>query len=399
MIGIVFWVSVLVIMYTYIGYPILIYLLARMRKPVCYPPDHTPDVCLLVVAYNEEDCIAEKLENSLQLDYPGEHLQLMVAAHGSDDRTVEIVESYADRGVQLSYHPERRGKLAAITQAMKEIDADIVVFSDANNYYRPNTLSELVTPFADPEIGAVSGAKIILKKGEDSLGASEGLYWKYESFIKKQETRFGSCVGSSGEIFAIRHALFEPPQRNMVNDDFYMMMQTLRKRYRVVYAPEAKSYENISPTQHDEIIRRKRISAGRYQTLWNARSSLPINRPVVLWQVFSHKILRLMLPYAMLLALAANTLALLARCSGAQYDLLNLGSPYNRIFFSLQLVFYLSAIVGSILDGKSAVGKLLYIPTYLVSSSFAVFLGLFHFLGHRDPALWEKVPRNHGEDD
>ncbi|MBN1266395.1 MAG: glycosyltransferase family 2 protein [Anaerolineales bacterium] len=394
MIGIVFWLSLIMIFYTYIGYPVLIFLLARLKKPDLYPSDFSPDVCLLIVAYNEESCIAEKLDNTLELEYPAGHIKLMVAAHGSDDRTVEIVESYADRGVKLSYRPEREGKLAAISHAMKGISADIVVFSDANNFYDSETLRQLLLPFSDVHVGAATGAKVILAEDESSLGSSEGLYWKYESFIKKQETRFSSCVGSSGEIFAIRRELFEPPQKNMVNDDFYMLMQTLRKGYRVVYVPAARSYERISSSQQDEIIRRKRISAGRYQSLWFARKNLPINKPVILWQVFSHKILRLALPFVLLTAFAVNFLALLPGFSRFQPELVYLGAPYNWLFFLLQLIFYLSAFIGFFLPGKSKAAKLFYLPTFLVSSNYAVLLGLFHFLGHKDPAVWEKVNRH-----
>ena len=181
------------ILYTYAGYPLLLALLARTRrKPAPYPAAQ-PLVTLLIAAYKEEAVIARKLDNSLELDYPRERLQILVAADGSDDRSAEIVQGYADHGVELNYTPERGGKMAAINRAMPNARGEIVVFSDANNMYDPRAIRELIAPFADPKVGAVTGAKTIVQD-EGGLSESEGLYWKYESFIKKQETRLNAIL-------------------------------------------------------------------------------------------------------------------------------------------------------------------------------------------------------------
>ncbi|MBA3533968.1 MAG: glycosyltransferase family 2 protein, partial [Ardenticatenales bacterium] len=305
-----FWASVGSIVYTYVGYPLLLTLLARTRpQPRPYAPIR-PTVTLLITAYNEEAVIAEKLENSLALDYPRERLQILVAADGSDDQTPEIVRGYAARGVELSFSPPRRGKMAAINRAMPLARGEIVVFSDANNLYDPTTLQALVKPFFDPEIGATSGAKVILR-GDGALGESEGLYWKYESFVKKQETRLDSCAGVAGEIFALRRRLFESPPEAIINDDFYMAMRLIGRGYRVVYVPEARSAERVSLSAEDERARRARIIAGRYQAIALAPSYLPLQRPLVVWQIVSHKFLRPLVPFAMLGALVANSQALL----------------------------------------------------------------------------------------
>ena len=219
-----FWISVFFIIYVYLGYPLLLTLFARVSKRSAEYPAYKPDVTLLIAAYNEQGFIARKLENSLAFDYPVENLQILVVADGSDDRTVEIVQAFSLRGVELTYQPERRGKMAAINRALPEVRNEIIVFSDANNLYDNNTLSELIKPFSDPNVGVVSGSKNILID-KDALTHADSLYWRYESFIKEQETHLSSCTGVSGEILAVRRSLFRPPPDNIINDDFFIAMK------------------------------------------------------------------------------------------------------------------------------------------------------------------------------
>src|SRR4051795_7925861 len=197
------WLSIGSIVYTYVGYPALLTVLLRLRgkrPPVApLPEGDLPSVTLLIAAYNEQDVIEQKLRDSLALDYPADRLRVVVAADGSSDRTCEIVASFADRGVTLSYAPERRGKVAAINHAMAEVQTDVVVFSDANNVYDPAALRSLVAPFSDPEVGGVVGAKRVAR-GDGALGDSEGLYWRYEAYILSTESQLGSCNGAVGEI-------------------------------------------------------------------------------------------------------------------------------------------------------------------------------------------------------
>jgi len=385
-----FWLSIFIIVYTYAGYPALLYLLGKAcRKPKEYE-DYEPSITLLIAAYNEEDFIRRKLDNSLNLDYPSEKLQILVVADGSTDKTAEIVQTYENRHVELCFQPQRQGKLAAIDRAMAFARGDIVLFSDANNIYEPGTLKSLVVPFSDPTVGGVSGAKHIIKD-ENTLGESEGLYWKYESFIKKQETRLGSCSGVSGEIFAIRRALYEPAPRHIINDDFYLAMRLLRRGYRIVYVPQARSFERTSYSKKDEIIRRKRINAGRYQALRYFRQIFPLKYPRLMWQVISHKVFRLLLPFAMIVAFLTNGLALVPGLSKGEPSILRLTFPFNWIIFSIQSLFYLLSVIGNISAGKQ--GKLVYLPTFLVNSNIASFQGFLQFIKGNETALWEKVKR------
>ena len=191
LIALLFWVSLGGILYTYFGYPVLIFLLAKtIQKPETYQTDK-PSVTLLIAAYNEETVIEDKIKNSLAIEYPKDLLQILVVTDGSRDRTPEIAKRYINYGIEILHEPERRGKMAAINRALPNARGEIVIFSDANNYYQADTILKLIQPFGNPRVGGVTGAKVI-GQGDGSLGASEGLYWKYESFIKKQESRAGS---------------------------------------------------------------------------------------------------------------------------------------------------------------------------------------------------------------
>jgi poly-beta-1,6-N-acetyl-D-glucosamine synthase len=392
MIALLFWLSILFVFYVYLGYPLILALLARLRPRQLEHAPYLPKVTLLIAAYNEQDVIASKLENALTLNYPKENLQIIVAADGSDDRTAEIVKQFEPQGVELSYQPERRGKMAAINQAMSKVRHEIIVFSDANNLYGKETLRELIKPFSRSNIGAVSGSKQILN-GPDALSKTDGLYWRYESYIKEQETRLGSCAGVSGEILAIRSSLYQTPPDQVINDDFFIALGILRQGYRLVYAPKARSFEHSSLTEKDEATRRSRIVAGRYQVMLRSLHLLPWRNPLVVWEILSHKFMRPFVPFAMIMAFILNLFALTSSKGGSHPGILYLGWPYNLIMFSLQIVFYLSAWLGNRLKGRGPIGKILYVPTFLVNSNFSALRGLFSFLTGRQTPLWQRARR------
>ena len=392
MAGILFWFCVFLLFYTYAGYPLALAVLGRLFYRQVMVASITPDVALVVAAYNEEAVIAEKIKNCLNLNYPSEHLQIIVAADGSNDRTAEIVRSFSSQGVKLSYSPERLGKMAAVNRALLTVDQEIVIFSDANNMYKENTLRDLVKPFADVQVGGVTGSKQIYKKGDD-LGKSDGLYWRYESFIKKQESRLGSCVGAVGEIFAIRRNLFIPPDEKIINDDFWIAMQIVRQGYRVIYVPEARSFEHASSSERDEIIRRTRIVAGRYQAIVSSFSFLPQFRPLYIWQMISHKYLRPLVPLLMIIALLTNLIALATSPGLSASSLLNLTGIYGWIFIIIQFLFYFTAWLGSWLKKRGISIKFFYLPTFLFNSNWAALLGFIRFVTGKQTVVWQRVPR------
>jgi len=391
MFGILFWLFVFGIFYVYAGYPLLLALVARVFTRPIATGSEMPTLTLLIAAHNEEAVIAEKIHNSLSLKYPAGKLQIVVAADGSDDRTAEIVSSFAAHGVELSFEPTRRGKMSAINRAMQAARNEIVLFSDANNLYEADALQELMRFFSDPQVGAVSGAKHVLG-GDGSLGDTEGLYWKYESFIKKQETRLGSCTGVAGEIFAIRRDLFTMPPEKVINDDFYMALHIIRRGYRVVYAPQAVSTERVSQSAQAEIVRRTRIVAGRYQAMGMSLNLLPFRQPLVVWQVVSHKFMRPLVPLFMLGAFLANAFALIFS-SHAEASLLYLSGVYGQVIFGLQVLFYILAWIGGRVKSHGLMARLFYIPTFLVNSNFAALLGFWRYATGRQTVVWKRVAR------
>lgn len=394
MLGILFWLCVLLIIYTYAGYPFLIWLFSRaMPRPIA-DSTATPYVTLLIAAFNEEKVIARKIENSLQLIYPRDRLQILVMDDGSEDRTQEIIKGYADRGVELAYNPPRRGKMAAINRAIQQARGEIVLFSDASNSYAADVVNEISAPFSNPRVGAVVGARAI-EAGEGGLGESEGLYWKYESFIQKNESLLGCCTGIVGEILAIRRNLFTPPPDGIINDDFFMAMQVAKQGYRVAYAPNARSFESISLQARDGIERRKRIVAGRYQAIFHANRILPWNRPLVVWQIISHKFMRPLVPLFMIGALMINLLALVIPSQTNVFQLLFMSPPYNWIVFSMQAAFYLLAVGGRVLENRN-IGwlRIFYVPTFLLNSNWAALEGLYRFVTGKQTTHWAKTARH-----
>ncbi len=397
--GWLFWSCVAAVVYAYAGYPLAVWLLARLRPRPAWERPASPDgpwpmVTLIIAAWNEEAVLARKLDNTLVLDYPADRLCVVVAADGSDDGTVAVAGAYADRGVTVSFHPERAGKTMALNRAVEGAgsDTDVLVFSDANNMYEPDALARLMEPLADPRVGAVTGAKMVAGGG-DGLEASEGLYWRYESFIKRQETRLGSTVAATGEILAVRRELFEPFEPGTVNDDFDCIMRVAASGHRVAYQPRARSVERASATAAGETARRARIVAGRYQAMARSWRWLSPARPLLAWQVVSHKFLRPLVPFCMLGALGAG-LAAVVWPPAAKAGIWRLAPPWNGVMLAAQALFYGLALAGDRLGKQGRLGRLLYLPAFLVRSNWAALVGLVRHL-RGGAALWERVERRH----
>lgn len=378
----VFWSLGAAVAYTYAGYPAILALLGRRRpEPPAPEPERLPSVTLIIAAYNEEQVILEKLGNAIGLDYPRDLLEIIVAADGSSDRTAALVRDHAPPGVRLLHRPQRRGKVPAINRAAAAASGEILVFSDANNSYAPDAIRELVRPFADPSVGGVIGAKHVVR-GEDDLGDGEGLYWRYESFIQRMETRLGSCTAAVGEIMAVRRTAFEPAPEGIICEDFYQVMRLLRRGHRVVYQPSARSIERVSATPGDEMKRRTNIIAGRFQAMSMARQLLPVNSPRLVWQVLSHKFMRPLVPIAMI-GMALSNLVLAVG-----------GSRRWLAMLVAQAAFYLTAWLGTRTALPGPGGRIATLAAFLVRSNVAALMGLRRFALNRDGMhLWERVQR------
>jgi cellulose synthase/poly-beta-1,6-N-acetylglucosamine synthase-like glycosyltransferase len=372
--------------YVLIGYPVAVIGLSRIfGRDRGRPGDDVelPSVTVVVAAFNEEAVIADRIENLLSSDYPQDRLSVIVAADGSDDDTARIARSFGHPSVSVLAEGPRRGKPAAINRAMREVASDIVVFSDANNRYEADGLTRLVSAFSDPRVGAVTGAKRVMAS-ESQTGAGEGLYWRYESSIKTAESRLGSCVGVNGEMLAVRAGLIDPLPEDTINDDAHMALQVLRSGFDVVYQPDAISWEPATVTVGDDRLRRERIVAGRIQALGRAPSMVPWTRPIVAWQIVSHKLLRPFVPFLAGVALVSTLGALRAAVRNRR------GLALPTLALLGQTGIYVAAWVGRHSERPGRVAKT---AAYLVDSNRASVGGTIGYLRGRQSVLWAKASR------
>jgi cellulose synthase/poly-beta-1,6-N-acetylglucosamine synthase-like glycosyltransferase len=335
-------------------------------------------VSVIVSAYNEAAHIEEKLENCLALDYPPELLELIVVADGSDDGTEQVAGRTP--GATVLHDEARRGKAAAMARGAAAASGEILVFSDANNLYTAETLTALVKPFADPRVGVVTGRKTIDDRSGRALDRSESLYWRYESRLKAWESQLGSVAGVVGEALAVRRTAFRPPDEGTVNDDFVIAMTAAIDGWRVQYAPDAVSMERASLTLEEESLRRARIVAGRWQALARLLPELMRRRPLLAWQVVSHKGLRPLVPYA-LAAAAVSSVSCAPRARWA------------RIAVALQAAFYAAALAGWHDERRGRRRRLFYLPYYFCRVNAAAVIGLLRFLCGRERGVWDRVRR------
>jgi poly-beta-1,6-N-acetyl-D-glucosamine synthase len=385
---ITFWLCFLLLFYTHLGYPLFLWLALKLKKNVDHQstPPHNPDqwpaVTVVIPAYNEQEIIRQKIENTLALEYPADKLHLFVIADGSQDRTVEIVREFKE--VKLLYQPKREGKAAALSRAMSYVHTPLVVFCDANSLLNAKALKYLMPHFEQNHIGIVSGEKRLLRDHrEAATQAGEGLYWHYESGIKRMESQFNLLLGAAGELYAMRSSLFKPIPPNIINEDFYLSMQVARGGYKIFYEPRAKSYEQASETLSDEIKRKVRISAGGLQALQYFSFMLnPFRYGWLSFQFISHKFLRWTLaPLALPVMLIAHSW--LAWQSSAFYEALYYG----------HLLFYSLGLMGLIFSRYSLKFKYFFVPFYFLMMHFCVFAGGWELFRKRHLVLWSKAQR------
>ena len=367
----VFWISIAVPVYAYFGYPLVLMLLrAIIHRDVKKGPVE-PSVSLLIPAYNEGDVIERKIQNSLALDYPADRLEIVVASDGSKDDTAEAARRLEDgTRVRVLAYPQNRGKIPTLNASVPELRGEIVVFSDAAAMLFPDSVRKLVSNFADPEVGAVSGLYKVVKADEVDIGKSEDFYWKYETFLKVQESRLASTLGGHGHLHAIRKDLYPFPPPGTINDDYVIPVSVLGKGYRAVYEPSAVVYEEAH--EMTGFGRRIRIMAGNIQQLREIGSLLWPLRAMPLFFFLSHKVSRLLVPFAMVAALVAN--------------LFLLDQPVYLTLFFLQAIFYLLAISGTIWQLKP---KTLLLPFYFCMINVATFFGFYHALTSRRRMAWK----------
>lgn len=386
---VLFWICLFLVFYTYIGYGILLWLLVcvkrifkgKPQKKQLPPDDELPEVTLMICAYNEQDIVDIKMENTRQLSYP--KLHVVWVTDGSNDSTNDLLARYQE--VEVIYSPERRGKTAALNHGLSLVKDELIVMTDANTMLNPEAIHEIVRCFMDPQIACVSGEKRVMARHEgQSAAEGEGLYWKYESTLKRLDSEFYSVMGAPGELCAIRRSLYEPMPENALLDDFVISLRMVDRGYKIAYTSDAYAMEYGSADLTEESKRKRRIAAGGLQSIWWLRKMMnPFRQPVVAFQFVSHRVLRWSItPIALLLLIPLNVVLVLLKG----------GNIYTWIWI-LQLLFYLAAFLGWFLEKNGKKNMFLYVPYYFLFMNLNVFQGFSYLRSHRSSGAWEKAKR------
>lgn len=388
---VLFWICIFLVFYTYLGYGVLLWLLVKIKRIVRGRPtlpdppadDALPDVTFLVCAFNEQDVVDQKIENTRLLDYPREKLHLMWVTDGSTDDTNQRLAQYPD--VQVVFTPERRGKTAALNHGLSLVTTPITVMTDANTMVNAEAIRHIVRCFQDPKVACVAGEKRVIARHESQTAAQgEGLYWRYESTLKKLDSELYSAMGAAGELNAIRTALYQPMPENALLDDYVMSMRMVDAGYRIAYTPDAYAMEYGSADLAEESKRKRRIAAGGLQSTWWLLGMLnPFRRFVVAFQLLSHRVLRwTVTPCALMALIPLNVLLVF----------MNAGTVYT-VCWLLQLLFYVAAFLGWWLSQHGRKNKLLYVAYYFLFMNFNVFRGMHYLRTHQGGGAWEKARR------
>jgi cellulose synthase/poly-beta-1,6-N-acetylglucosamine synthase-like glycosyltransferase len=380
----VFWICFFIVFYTYVGYPLLLQILVFLKNIISperpYNNIYIP-VTLVVAAYNEEQVIKAKIENCLLLNYPADLIKFVFITDGSDDNTTAILKEYP--GIIHLHQNERRGKLAAMNRAVQHVDTDIVIFSDANTMLNRDSIAKMVIHYSDAKVGGVSGEKRIMSDNDDAIAKGEGLYWRYESWIKRLDSRLYTIVGAAGELFSVRKNLYTTLPENIIIEDFVQSLLICARGYVVRYEPGAFSLEKASASLDDERERKIRIAAGGFQAMAYLKKLLNVARfPVLSFQYISHRVLRWTLcPIALVLMLVSSTL--LATAGWHLFLYISIGYA----------IFCLAAAAGWLLVRKNIEARVFYIPFYFVFMNLCVFAGFGRILSRRQAAIWKKAER------
>ena len=372
----VFWSSLAVILYSYVGYPFLLFLVKRLVKRDRHAStvEYCPSVCLLVSAFNEEKIIRKKIENSVGLDYPKARLTILVASDGSNDRTVPIVEDYEDLGVKLFHRTARSGKSAVLNEVMKTVRDDIVVFTDANAMFAEDALKRLVARFQNPEIGCVVGKLRYVERHTTSVARGEGLYWRYEGCLSRLESSLQSVLVANGSIFAIRRELY-PQLYAEVANDFQIPIEIGARGYGVIYEPEAQAFEQSTIFWQEEFQRKVRIIMRGLAGYGKLSKKITGFRR---WQFFSHKLLRWAIGPILLVTFVSNVV-------------LMRNSVFYLIAFLGQVFIYLAALNGWRVRQTRKPHPIFYLPFYFTMVNLAAVVATVKFISGERQRVWDKA--------
>lgn len=339
----------------------------------------TPFVSLIIAAYNEEKVIEKKIYNSLKLDYPSESIEIIVVSDGSNDKTPIIVEKFRDSKIFSLFEPQRKGKTAALNRAVGHANGDIIIFSDANSMYESNAIKMLVSNFYDTTVGGVCGRKSIIKNLQRESSRGDSFFWNFESFIKTIQSYVGSISTGDGEIFAIRKNLYSLIPEIVINDDTAITFNIVEKGYRVVYEPEAISWEEASTNIEDDFNVKARMVFGGYQTLCIYSRMLFPPKSYFAFQFISHKMLRWLMPFLLIGLFISNYF---------------ISYGFYIFFWLLQIGFYSIALTGYVMRKNNHEIGYLYFPFYYCTMNIAALLGFIYFLRKESiTSIWKKADR------
>jgi poly-beta-1,6-N-acetyl-D-glucosamine synthase len=397
-----FFISCFVILYNYAGYAVLAWVINAVKKRIRPRPrintDFFPSISFVVAAFNEEDCIGAKLINSVEQDYPKDKIEHIFITDGSTDGTAAIIKRFPS--IRHLHEDERRGKSAALNRAVLMATNEILIFSDANTFLNKEAIKNIARHYSQPKVGGVAGEKKVISAAagatptvhQDEVGSGEGLYWKYESFLKRVDSEFYSVVGAAGELFSLRRELYEPLPHFVILDDFVISLRTAAKGYRIIYEPDAYAMELPSFSLGDEHKRKVRIAAGGFQAIGLLYPLLFFwKQPALSFLYISHRVLRWTLsPLCFILAFVSNAVLFFESAFAAD------SAPGFGLFttlFAAQCLFYLLALAGKFAGPRIRQSKMVRLPYYFVFMNVSVIQGFFRFLKGRQAATWEKVRR------
>ena len=384
-----FWISLSVLFFCYIGYGLVLFLFNNIRKVLDSGKEGKQQtewlpVTLIIPAYNEIRVLEQKIRNTLAIDYPANKLRVIIVTDGSTDGSEAIIKKYPS--VLLLHKTERKGKLAAIKRAMQQVKTPVVVFSDANAILNKECIQKIVGHYKDPAIGGVAGEKKIINDlHQSAVGEAEGIYWNYESFMKKQDADFNTVVGAAGELFSIRTELFPQLNDNIILDDFVISMKVCLQGYKIKYEPEAFATELPSASLAEEEKRKVRISAGAYQSIGYLISALNIFKyPLLSFQYISRRLLRWVFCPLMLVVLLVTNILIVTT---------NEPQIIYIVFLLAQVFFYAASFAGWLIIRSGKRAGILTIPFYFVFMNYCLVKGFIKNLKGKQTVLWEKSLR------
>tara|TARA_R110000744_G_scaffold328678_2_gene434245 strand:- start:333 stop:1505 length:1173 start_codon:yes stop_codon:yes gene_type:complete len=386
-----FWVSVAIIIYSYFIYPLALFTFSginqafsdtkylwRKHQRRTFDAKDYPAVTIIIAAYNEESCIKARVENLLTLDYPKEKLTILIGSDGSSDLTAEILSAFNNDNLQVHIFTTNRGKMSVLNDLVEKASDELIIFSDANTHFKPDTIQQLARHFNNDKIGAVCG-ELHLVDG-DTGDNKDNVYWRYEQILKFHESRLNALQGANGAIYAIRKSLFIPLPANTIVDDFQIAMNVAKQGFRLVYDPEAIAIEEIAPNLKEEEGRRVRIGLGNYQAFFKMPWAL---NPLLGWRFIayvSHKVCRWFVPHLMLIALITNVMLL--------------DSAFYQVLLAAQLVFYFMAFYGIKRQAKGKkTSTLIALLAFFVAMNLALMRGFIKYFSSNVQGTWQRTTR------